>query len=273
MDNNKDITKLCKTQLDAEPDKAIACNTEVVPSNKKSICTLTTYNTNNYKVSHVDHKSTINHDCSCIFQCNLPCYVPFAEEEVITKKYGSNWLNKIKSIASNIISNIKIRQRISIRPFPIENIDKNIAKTEGSNKQYYSNKLDEYRLSVSILNKKMHDNELSELKCEQSKIDDYINENEGILYPYISSESWKPPSIHGLENSPRIIPDYYISTCMNQDTNILRIDYKFTILDDIRNLRKLSKYQIKYIKNLSSEDKQEILEEYNRVIESFLSIL
>lgn len=182
-----------------------------------------------------------------------------------TINYESNWLNKIKSIASKLISNIKIRQRPSIRPFPIEN--------EDNKKIYYSNKLDEYRSSISIINKKIHDNNLIDCKYAQDKLEDYISETEGIIFPYIPSESWKAPSIHGLENSPRIIPDYYISTCMNQNNNVLRIDYKNIILDDVRNLRKLSDYQIKYIKNMSSEDKQEIIEEYNHVIESFLSTL
>lgn len=90
---------------------------------------------------------------------------------------------------------------------------------------------------------------------------------------YVSSKSWKPPHTHGLDNSPRIIPDYYTSTCMNPDNNILRVDYKFMILDDIRNLRKLSYYQLKYVNNMNSEDKQEIIEEFNRVIESFLLTL
>ncbi len=154
--------------------------------------------------------------------------------------YSSTWMNKIKSIASNIISNIKIRPRICIGPFPIKNVEDNGGDPTSS---------------VMASDKLTGSN------------------TEDIVYPYISSESWKPPSTHGLENSPRIIPAYYLSTYMNQDTNILKIDYKYTILDDVRNLRQLSKYQIKYIKNMSSEDKQKIIEEYNRVIEFFLSTL
>lgn len=145
--------------------------------------------------------------------------------------YSSTWVNKIKSFASNIIRNIKIRPRICIGPFQIEDIERG------------------------------------------RKFEPVGNSTEDIVYPYISSESWKPPSTHGLENSPRIIPDYYLSTYMNKDTNILKIDYKYTILDDVRNLRQLTKNQKKYIKNMSSEDKQEIIEEYNRVIEFFLSTL
>ncbi len=188
-----------------------------------------------------------------------------------------HFLNKIKLIASNIISNIKIRKQPSIRPFPIENVNHNIARNEYNEynkKIYFSNKLDEYRLSVSILNKKTHEKQSSEYShCHRKAMLTEDTDTDKNIYPYISSVSWKAPSIHGLDNSPRIIPDYYLSTCMNKETNILKIDYKYTILDDIRNLRKLSKYQIKYIKNMSSEDKQEIIEEYNRVIEFFLDAL
>ena len=144
-----------------------------------------------------------------------------------------SWIKKIKSIASNIIKNIKPRS--CIRPLPIENI-KNITQNENEGKKK-------------------------------------PNTSSQIIFPYISSGSWNAPLTHGLENSPRIIPDYYLSTCMNHDTNVLQIDYKYIILDDIRNLRKLSDYQIKYIKNMNNEDKQEIIEEYNLVVEAFLSTL
>ena len=157
----------------------------------------------------------------------------FHESNILSGHHKLSWMKKIKSIASNIIKNIKPRSYI--RPLPIENI-KNITQNENEGKQK-------------------------------------PNTSSQIIFPYISSGSWKAPSTHGLENSPRIIPDYYLSTCMNQDTNVLQIDYKYIILDDIRNLRKLSDYQIKYIKNMNNEDKQEIIEEYNLVVEAFLSTL
>jgi hypothetical protein len=163
------------------------------------------------------------------------------------------WMNKIKSIASNIIGNIHLRPRMCIGPLPME-------------ANHARKKLEEYRSTMSIIHPKIHEQRSNKSSQAQENPDQ-------IIYPYISSKSWKPPSTHGLENSPRIIPDYYLSTCMNQDTHILKIDYKYTILDDVRNLRKLSQYQIRYIQHMSSEDKQEIIEEYNRVIDAFLSTL
>jgi len=80
------------------------------------------------------------------------------------------------------------------------------------------------------------------------------------------------PSFHGLENSPRIIPNYYLTT--NMKNGLLTVDYHFTILDDIRNLRPLNPVQLKYIdENMSDEEKQNIIVEFNRVMESFCVLL
>jgi hypothetical protein len=80
------------------------------------------------------------------------------------------------------------------------------------------------------------------------------------------------PSFHGLENSPRIIPNYYLTT--NMKNGLLTVDYHFTILDDIRNLRPLNPVQLKYIdENMSDEEKQNIIVEFNRVMESVCGLL
>jgi hypothetical protein len=80
------------------------------------------------------------------------------------------------------------------------------------------------------------------------------------------------PSFHGLENSPRIIPNYYLTT--NMKNGLLTVDYHFTILDDIRNLRPLNPVQLKYIdENMSDEEKQNIIVEFNRVMESVCELL
>jgi hypothetical protein len=84
--------------------------------------------------------------------------------------------------------------------------------------------------------------------------------------PYVA------PSFHGLENSPRIIPNYYLTT--NMKNGLLTVDYHFTILDDIRNLRPLNPVQLKYIdENMSDEEKQNIIVEFNRVMESLCGLL
>jgi hypothetical protein len=79
----------------------------------------------------------------------------------------------------------------------------------------------------------------------------------------VREESWRPPSRHGLENSHRIIPHYYF-TNHNYD-EIFEIDYLHIILDDIRNLRKLNKYQIEYIMELDEYHKKIVIDEFFHV--------
>jgi len=86
-------------------------------------------------------------------------------------------------------------------------------------------------------------------------------------------EKWVPPDKHGLENSDRIIPIFYIPSNMTKN-NILRVDYHYMILDDIRNVRPLNEYQLNYIKNyLQESEKHSIIEEFNNVILSYGEIL
>ena len=83
--------------------------------------------------------------------------------------------------------------------------------------------------------------------------------------------SWEPPSTHGLQNCDYIIPPYY-----KYHTNIKKIfdiDYFDIIKDDIRNFRKLNKYQLKYIKELSHEYKDELFDIYNECIHTINDIL
>ena len=73
---------------------------------------------------------------------------------------------------------------------------------------------------------------------------------------------YMPPDTPGLQNSDRIFADYYF-TGKDLRGRIFEIDFLYTIHDDIRNLRKLSKYQMEYIKGLDAEEKQVIIELFN----------
>ena len=80
-----------------------------------------------------------------------------------------------------------------------------------------------------------------------------------------SSERWSPPKEHGLSNSIRIIPEYY----MKRGQSFINIGYYDIIVDDIRNMRKLNEYQMKYIKEeLDEERKNNLLDIFNDVLES-----
>ena len=71
----------------------------------------------------------------------------------------------------------------------------------------------------------------------------------------VHTTDWMPPKYHGLNNCNQIIPKYYLSS------NVLKcidLDYLFMIKDSIRNFRKLDKYQLKYIRGLDHETKNEL---------------
>jgi hypothetical protein len=79
-------------------------------------------------------------------------------------------------------------------------------------------------------------------------------------YPKILSNSKKPISADNLsyqsnnfpDCSDNIIPSYYLT---NLDPGkIFNIDFFDTIIDSIKNMRKLTKYQLEYIKNNISKD-------------------
>ena len=78
---------------------------------------------------------------------------------------------------------------------------------------------------------------------------------------------WIPPSRSGLNNSEQIIPTYYLKKTglvneEGEEIKYINIDYVSIIKDDIRNLRKLNKYQIDYIKNnVDAQTKNEIIDE------------
>jgi len=81
------------------------------------------------------------------------------------------------------------------------------------------------------------------------------------------SNFWKPPSFHGIRNCNKIIPEYYFNE-LNIRNGVLDISYYDIIKDDIRNMRKLNTYQIQYIKNLHGEDKDEIIMELIKSLDS-----
>lgn len=83
--------------------------------------------------------------------------------------------------------------------------------------------------------------------------------------------NWNCPNTYGLDNSQRVIPEYYINK--NKNNKILNIDYFLMIKDDIRNFRKLNTTQMKYIEELDSKHKQELFEEFNNIIDVINDII
>jgi hypothetical protein len=141
-----------------------------------------------------------------------------------------------------------------------------------SNRQISSTPSSNNESAVSSYNPKSAFNS-QKIKCKN--IDTRLAEEVGLRnYNKIHEhEKWVPPNIHGLGNSERIIPTYYTRSNTNIN-NVLRIDYHFMVLDDIRNLRPLNIHQLNYINNnLNESEKQQIIEEFNNVIKSYGEIL
>jgi len=91
------------------------------------------------------------------------------------------------------------------------------------------------------------------------------NESENTPLPSV-------PQTYGLGNSERIIPAYYYLNKLKPG-ELFEIDYYEIIKDDIRNMRPLSSYQIKYLKDVSDEEKYEIIEHFNESFKSLVNTL
>ena len=79
----------------------------------------------------------------------------------------------------------------------------------------------------------------------------------------IEEIDWKPPIKHGLNNSKKIIPTLYFKN----KSDIQDIDFSRVIKDDIINYKKLTYNQLEYIKKMSNEEKFELIELYNKVLD------
>ena len=79
------------------------------------------------------------------------------------------------------------------------------------------------------------------------------------------SSSTKVPNKYGIENSEQIIPPYYLSG-QNLHGRLFECDFHYSILDSIRNIRVLSKFQMQYVEQLSIEECLEIIREYNKAM-------
>lgn len=107
----------------------------------------------------------------------------------------------------------------------------------------------DYKLSTSNIS-----SELKSLMYNGSKDDNNYDSTRNTTTTTSNSNTsaeWIAPSKHGLDNSEIILPSYYQST---NKSKYIDIDYIAVIKDDIRNFRKLNRYQIEYIINNIDED-------------------
>jgi hypothetical protein len=110
---------------------------------------------------------------------------------------------------------------------------------------------------------------------ESNSLDEYDEENIKYLVEAITNipknehSDISVPEIYGLQNSFEIIPKYY----QKKNKSYISIDFYEIIKDDIRNMRKLNEYQIKYISKLDHDDKMEIINLLNNSLDSVLSLI
>lgn len=103
--------------------------------------------------------------------------------------------------------------------------------------------------------------EKGELRCKN--IDPSLAKLMGIIVEEQSKSDWKPPTKSGLDNSKEIISSTYL-----KNKNIMDdIDLFGIIKDDILNYKTLSIEQLEYIKNLNNEDKFELIQTYNKILD------
>ena len=76
--------------------------------------------------------------------------------------------------------------------------------------------------------------------------------------------SYEKPKEYGLSNCDFIIPQHYIEFHNKHNPRMFEFDYYEIIKDDIKNFRKLNKYQLEYIEGISHNQKNEIIELYNK---------
>ena len=119
---------------------------------------------------------------------------------------------------------------------------------------------------------KYADENKSEYKNEYKNEDDYnfeTNVNRSLsrilgiddIKEFVNGD-YEPPKEHGLSNCNVIIPSYY--NLHKNPSKITQLDYFEIIKDDIRNYRALNEYQLKYIKELSHECKNELFDIFNQ---------
>lgn len=105
----------------------------------------------------------------------------------------------------------------------------------------------------------------------QTKLCKRLSREFGIEEIELNDDLRPPPEKHGLENSDVIIPNYY--KLHKHPSKIFDFDFYEVIKDDIRNCRKLSSYQLEYIKNLKESYKDELIVLFNECIGTFVELL
>lgn len=139
----------------------------------------------------------------------------------------------------------------------------------GGESQYDLGNVPDYKDDDKISDK-IHCKRMNQLLAKEAGIRHYDDARTVVTSP--STESWTPPSEHGMTNSNIILPNYYF-TRKNRGggTQLPKFNYFDIILDDIRNVRKLNVYQLKYIdEKCTDQEKMRVIREFNDVVSAYI---
>ena len=122
-------------------------------------------------------------------------------------------------------------------------------------------KTNDYSSNDSSESESEQEEEYGDIQCKN--LDPALAKLMGILIEEQKEIDWKPPLKSGLDNSKEIVSSMYLKH--NFLSN--EIDYFTVIKDDILSYKTLTKQQIEYIKHLNNEDKIEVIQIYNKLID------
>ena len=164
------------------------------------------------------------------------------------KNNSTKYININKELKDNLQNNKEII---------IDESENNNCNSKTNSLKYFSDVLKDDSIKCKNMNIQLKD-----LLKDNSIINEELKENlQNNIIDLVDDWS-KPPEKYGLENSERIFGQYYL-TNQNLNGKIFNIDFLYTIIDDIRNYRKLSKYQLSFINNIDHETKFMIINEFN----------
>jgi len=140
----------------------------------------------------------------------------------------------------------------------------------GGESQYDIGNVPDYKDDDKISDK-IHCKRMNKLLAEEAGIRHYEDVQMIVVSP--GTECWIPPSEPGLANSNVILPDYYFTATNRHSGNrLIKFNYFDIILDDIRNLRKLNAYQLKYIaEKCSNQEKMRVIHEFNGIVSAYIT--
>jgi hypothetical protein len=112
-----------------------------------------------------------------------------------------------------------------------------------------------------------YEQETGNLTCKN--LDPALAKLMGIIIEEQTEIDWKPPLKSGLDNSKEIFSSIYLQN----KHSISEIDYFKIIKEDILNYKTLTKEQLEYIKTLTNEEKFELIQVYNKIVDSAIESL